>query len=65
MTPPHSRDTLTQLYVIIWTCSAFIAYLDDILSYLENAKMHTHDVRKVLERLLKHGVFVKFREMRI
>lgn len=36
-----------------------IAYLDDILIYSENAKTHTQDVRRVLERLLKHGLFVK------
>ena len=36
-----------------------IAYLDDILIYSQNAKTYTQDVRKVLERLLKHGLFVK------
>ncbi len=33
----------------------YIAYLDDILIYSQNAKTHNQDVRKVLERLLKHG----------
>lgn len=36
-----------------------IAHLDDILIYSEDIKSHTHDVRKALERLLKHGLFVK------
>ena len=36
-----------------------ILYLDDILIYSQNAKTHTQDVKKVLERLLKHGLFVK------
>ncbi len=36
-----------------------IAYLDDILIYSQNAKTYTQDVIKVLERLLKHGLFVK------
>ena len=36
-----------------------IAYLDDILIYLKDIKSHTHDVRKVLEHLLKHGLFIK------
>ena len=33
--------------------------MDDILIYSQNAKTHTQDVRKVLERLLKQGLFVK------
>ena len=36
-----------------------IAYLDDILIYSQNTKIYPQDVRKVLERLLKHGLFVK------
>ena len=36
-----------------------IAYLDDILIYSQNANTHTQDVRKVLEHLLKHRLFVK------
>ena len=35
------------------------AYLDDILIYSEDIKSHSNDVRKVLERVLKHGLFVK------
>ena len=37
----------------------FIAYLDDILIYLEDIKSHNNNVRKILERLLKHRLFVK------
>ena len=48
------RDSLDLIY---------IAYLDDILIHSENAKTHTHDVRIVLEHLLKHGLYVKFSEM--
>ena len=33
--------------------------MDDILIYSQNAKTHIQDVRKVLERLLKHELFVK------
>ncbi len=40
----------------------FIEYLDDILIYSQNAKTHTQDVRKVLERLLKHGLFVELKK---
>lgn len=36
-----------------------IAYLNNILIYLENVKSHTKNVRKVLEYLLKHGLFIK------
>lgn len=36
-----------------------IAYLDNILIYLKNAKMHIQNVRKVLEYLLKYKLFVK------
>ena len=36
-----------------------IAYLDDILIYSEDIKSHGNDVRKVLEHLLKYGLFVK------
>ncbi len=36
-----------------------IAYLDDILIYSVDPAQHTNDVRAVLKRLLKHGLFVK------
>ena len=36
-----------------------IVYLDDILVYSNNEEEHTIHVRKVLERLLKHGLFGK------
>lgn len=36
-----------------------IAYLDDILIYSVDPSQHTNDVRAVLKRLLKHGLFVK------
>lgn len=36
-----------------------IAYLNDILIYSEDIKNHIHDVRKILERLFKYGLFVK------
>lgn len=36
-----------------------IAYLDDILIYSVDPTQHTNDVRAVLKRLLKHGLFVK------
>ena len=36
-----------------------IAYLDDILIYSVDPAQHTNDVRVVLKRLLKYGLFVK------
>ena len=39
-----------------------IAYLDDILIYSVDPTTHTEDVRKVLKRLLKHGLFVKLKK---
>ena len=36
-----------------------IAYLDDILIYSVDPAQHTNDIRAVLKRLLKHGLFVK------
>ncbi len=37
----------------------FIAYLDDISVYSLELTQYTNDVRAVLKRLLKHGLFVK------
>lgn len=37
----------------------YIAYFDDNLIYSKDIKSYTHNVRKVLERLLKHRLFVK------
>ncbi len=39
-----------------------IVYLDDILIYSQNAKTDAQDVRKLLKRLLKHGLFVKLKK---
>ena len=36
-----------------------IAYLDDILIYSEDPAQHTEHVRRVLERLQKHNLYVK------
>ena len=36
-----------------------IAYLDDILIFSTDVRSHTRDVRRVLERLLQHRLFVK------
>ena len=37
----------------------YITYLNNILIYSKNAKTHMQDIRKVLEHLLKHELFVK------
>ncbi len=36
-----------------------ISYLNDILVYSLDLMQHTNDVRAVLKRLLKHGLFLK------
>ena len=55
--------TTFQGYINLVLCEYLdlfcIAYLNDILIYLEDIKSHSNDVRKILERLLKHGLFVK------
>lgn len=36
-----------------------IAYLNNILIYLEDIKSHTYNIKKVLKYLLKYKLFVK------
>jgi hypothetical protein len=44
---------------MIYSLTTLISYLDNILIYLPDAETHNSYVRRVLERLLQHQLYVK------
>ena len=40
----------------------YIIYLDDIIIYLENELEYTEHIRKVLQRLLKAGLYIDIKK---
>lgn len=41
----------------------YIAYLDDIVMHFVNSQIHTQDVQKVLQQLLKRSLNVKLEKL--
>lgn len=56
---PATFQDYTNLVLLEYLDLIYIEYLDDILIYSKDINNHSYDIRKILKRLLKNGLFMK------